>query len=61
MTSCCGNCVSYLTDEDKDGNLSEFHHDSRKESGFCSLRDLFYVVEKNEKPCRNYVFDKEEK
>lgn len=61
MTACCGSCVSYLTDEDENGNAADFHHGKNKESGFCALRDLFYVVRKNEKPCGNYMFDKEEK
>lgn len=55
----CGNCVSYLTDEDENGNIAEFHHDRNKESGFCALRDLFYIVKKSEKPCEEYVFDGE--
>lgn len=59
MTACCGNCVSYLTDEDEKGNLAEFHHDRSKESGFCALRDLFYIVKKDRKPCGEYAFDKE--
>ena len=55
----CGNCVSFLTDEDEKGNLSEFHHDRNKEEGFCAMRDLFYNVKKNEKPCKSWVHDGE--
>lgn len=60
MMPCCGNCVSYLTDEDGSGNVTEFRHDRSKESGFCALRDLFYDVEKNGKPCGEYAYDKED-
>lgn len=60
MKHCCGNCAAYLTDEDEKGNVAEFHHDRSKESGFCALRDLFYTVRKNEKPCDEYAFDEGE-
>lgn len=43
---CCGNCISYLTDEDENGKVTDFHHDRNKDSGFCALCDLFYGVEK---------------
>ncbi len=54
---CCGNCISYLTDEDDNGKVTDFHHDRDKDSGFCALRDLFYGVEKNEKPCKDWEYD----
>lgn len=53
----CGNCISYLTDEDDNGKVTDFHHDRDKDSGFCALRDLFYGVEKNEKPCKDWEYD----
>lgn len=53
----CGNCVCYLTDEDGNGKLTDFHHDRSKDSGFCAIRDLFYGVRKNEKPCKDWVYD----
>ena len=59
LTKCCGNCVSYLTDEDEAGNLADFHHDRNKESGFCAIRDLFYNVKKNENPCIEWSYDNE--
>jgi len=53
----CGNCISYLTDEDDNGKVTDFHHDRNKDSGFCALRDLFYNVEKDEKPCKDWEYD----
>lgn len=56
---CCGNCMCYMTDVDTDGNLSDFHHDRKKESGFCAIRELFYIVQNDSKPCKNWVHDGE--
>ena len=28
-----------------------------KDSGFCAMRDLFYGVEKTEKPCEDWEYD----
>ena len=56
---CCGNCISYLTDEDDNGELTEFYHNRNKESGFCALRDLFYTVQKDSRPCEDWTGDKE--
>lgn len=49
----------FLTDEDKDGNVVDFHHDKNKESGFCAIRELFYIVQNDSKPCKNWVHDGE--
>lgn len=51
----CGNCAMYLTDEDSDGNVVEFHHDGKTVTGFCAIRDLFYTVENNHAPCGNWI------
>ena len=59
MEKTCSTCVSYLTDEDAEGNLAEFHHDKAKPLGFCALRDLFYEVQAETKACAEYVFDGE--
>ena len=53
----CGNCISFLTDEDEKGNVAEFHHDRNKESGFCAMKDLFYTVQNDSKPCESWVHD----
>ena len=53
----CGNCVCYLTDTDKNENLSDFHHDRNKAEGFCAVRDLFYEVKKDTEACSDYVDD----
>ena len=56
----CGDCVSYLTDEDENGNVTDFHHDRNKESGFCAEHELFYTVQKNDRPCGNWSYDNED-
>ena len=53
----CGNCISYLTDEDDEGNLTVFHHDPRKETGFCAMRDLFHTVENEHPSCESWIYD----
>ena len=53
----CGNCIYYMTDEDTDGNFTDFHHDRNKEEGFCIIRDLFYTVTRNERACVNWIED----
>lgn len=54
----CSSCIYYLTDEDKEGNLVEFHHDEKVESGFCILHDLFYIREAGDKACKKFVSDR---
>ena len=56
----CFNCSAYLTDEDSDGNVTDFWHNRNAESGFCALRDLFFTVKKDEKACPLYTYDKED-
>ena len=53
----CGNCIYYMTDEDADGNFTDFHHDRNKDEGFCIMRDLFYTVEHNSKACADWMYD----
>ena len=53
----CGNCAYYMTDEDADGNFTDFHHDRDKTDGFCIVRDLFYTVEHNSKACADWMYD----
>lgn len=53
----CSTCISYLTDEDENGNVVKFHYDRKVESSFCAVRDLFYTVEKGEQPGAMYEFD----
>ena len=36
---CCGTCIYYLTDEDTNGNVTDFHHDRSKDEGFCAIRE----------------------
>ena len=54
----CKDCICYLTDEDENGNLTEFHHDKNADEGFCALRDLFYNIKANEKICNDFIYDK---
>ena len=61
MTKACGNCSYYLTDEDDKGNVTEFRHDKNKESGFCAIKELFTVREKNDAACPAYVSDEGDK
>ena len=53
----CGNCIYYMTDEDTDGNFTDFHHDRNKDEGFCIIRDLFYTVTRDERACVNGIED----
>lgn len=57
IKECCGNCINYLTDEDKNGNVTDYHHDRDKKDGFCALRDLFYDVKHDSKACDSWVYD----
>ena len=53
----CGNCAYYITDEDADGNFTDFHHDRNKDEGFCIMRDLFYTVKRDERACVDWMDD----
>lgn len=57
MKKTCGNCICYLDDEDKDGNVTEYFHDKNKDEGFCAIKELFTVREKNDAACPAYVSD----
>lgn len=59
MSRTCGNCICYLTDEDEQGNVTDFHHDRNKDTGFCSKRDLFYTVKINTPACKDFIDDGE--
>ena len=59
MIKVCANCCFYTTDEDENGELTEFHHDKNKDEGFCGIRDLFYTVKKDTKACDDFIKDKE--
>ena len=48
-----------MIDEDDNGNVTDFHHDRNKDSGFCAIRELFYIVQNDSKPCKNWVYDGE--
>lgn len=60
MKQTCGNCLCYLTDVDENENLTDFHHDRNKPDGFCAIRDLFYNVKKDERPCEEWEYDRED-
>ncbi|MGP1594738.1 MAG: hypothetical protein ACTTH8_05790 [Treponema sp.] len=53
----CGNCAYYMTDEDADGTVTDFHHDKNKDEGFCAIRDLFYTVSRDERACADWTYD----
>ena len=55
----CGNCVAYLTDEDENGNQTDFCHNRNSPNGFCAVRDLFAIVEKDDEACESFVHDNE--
>ena len=40
----CNDCAYYVTDEDENGNVTDFHSAKGKESGFCAIRDLFIIA-----------------
>lgn len=46
MKQSCSTCSCYLTDEDKDGNVTEYFHDKNKDEGFCAIKELFTVRQK---------------
>jgi len=46
-----------MTDEDTDGNFTDFHHDRNKDEGFCIMRDLFYTVKRDERACVDWMYD----
>jgi len=41
MKQTCGNCVCYLDDTDENGNVTNYHHDRNKPTGFCAIQPLF--------------------
>ena len=51
----CKTCSCYLTDVDENGNVTDFHHDSKSKEGFCALKDLFYNVYEDTQACEDYV------
>lgn len=57
MKQTCSTCSCYLTDEDKDGNVTEYFHDKNKDEGFCAIKELFTVRKKNNAACPAYVSD----
>lgn len=50
----CKDCVYYITGEDENGNVTEYHH-SEKDEGFCAIRDLFYVCKADNKACGDFI------
>ena len=62
MRQTCGNCICYLddTDEDENGNVTNYHHDRNKDEGFCAIQPLFTVRKKDDKICSDYAYDKED-
>ena len=60
MKKTCSTCSCYLTDEDKDGNVTEYFHDRNKPTGFCAIQPLFTERKQDAKPCADYVYDKED-
>jgi hypothetical protein len=51
----CNDCAYYITDEDENGNVTDFHSAKGKESGFCAIRDLFYNCNKDDEACGDFV------
>ena len=56
----CGNCICYLDDTDENGNVTNYHHDRNKPTGFCAIQPLFTERKQDAKPCADYVYDKED-
>lgn len=50
----CGQCICYVTDEDENGNVTEFHHCTGPE-GFCSMLPLFTSRRADDKTCSDFV------
>lgn len=53
----CKDCIFYTVDTDRKGHVTVFHHDPTQPEGFCVLRDLFYNVTAETKPCKDFVKD----
>ena len=51
----CNDCAYYVTDEDENGNVTDFHSPKGKESGFCAIRDPFYNCNKDDEACGDFV------
>ena len=51
----CNDCAYYVTDEDENGNVTDFQSAKGKESGFCAIRDLFYNCNKDDEACGDFV------
>ena len=51
----CNDCAYYVTDDDENGNVTDFHSAKGKESGFCAIRDLFYNCNKDDEACGDFV------
>lgn len=50
----CKDCVYYITDEDENGNVTEYHH-SEKDEGFCAIRDLFFIRKADDEICEDFI------
>lgn len=50
----CKDCVYYITDEDENGNVTEFHSAKGMEEGFCAIRDLFFTRKKDDEACEDF-------
>ena len=60
MKQTCGNCICYLDDTDENGNVTNYHHDRNKPTGFCAIQPLFTERKKDDKICSDYAYDKED-
>lgn len=56
----CKECVCYLSDEDENGNVTEFYWaGNKKAEGFCAIRELFYNVKADDEACEDFQRAKE--
>lgn len=60
MKQTCGTCICYLDDTDENGNVTDYHHDRNKPTGFCAIQPLFTERKQDAKTCADYVYDKED-
>lgn len=55
----CGECALFLTDTDKDGNVTDFHFCTSDE-GFCGMQGLFTTVYQSDVACEEFTPERKE-
>ena len=51
----CNDCVCYITDEDENGNETEYHSARGLPEGFCSIKELIHSCKATDEACEEFV------